>query len=119
MKTVLVAEDRDTGRELIRTLLEYSGYCVLEAANGTEALDLALENNPDLILLDLQMPGKDGFDILKELRRHQRFRDTPIVALAPSAGGNQQVSEQGFTGYLTKPLGLAAVRRELARLLPE
>lgn len=118
MKTVLVAEDRDTGRELIRTLLEYSGYCVLEAANGTEAVNLALENSPDLILLDLQMPGKDGFDVLKELRRHQCFHTTPIVALAPSAG-NQQVSENGFTGYLTKPLGLVAVRRELARLLPE
>jgi two-component system cell cycle response regulator DivK len=119
MKTVLVAEDRHTGRELMRTLLEYSGYCVLEAANGTEAIELALENSPDLILLDLQMPGKDGFDVLKELRGYHRFDTTPIVALAASAGGNQQVSEYGFSGYLQKPLGLAAVRRELARLLPE
>jgi CheY-like chemotaxis protein len=65
------------------------------------------------------MLGKDGFDVLKELRGYHRFAATPIVALAASVGGNQPVTEHGFGGYLQKPLGLAAVRKELARLLPE
>ena len=66
MKTILVAEDRETSRELIRTLLEHSGYSVLEAADGGEAVAVALEKVPDLVLLDLQMPVKDGLQVLQE-----------------------------------------------------
>lgn len=119
MKTILVAEDRDTSRELIRTLLEHSGYSVLEASNGADAVDLAREASPDLVLLDLQMPIKDGFQVLRELRSEQRFRSTPIVALTASAmqGDKERALTDGFTGYLTKPLSLSAIRKELSRLL--
>lgn len=120
-KTVLVVEDRDVSRELIRTLLEHSGYQVLEAATGAEGVSIALEKAPDLVLLDLQMPIKDGFQVLKELRSDQRCRITPIVALTASAmrGDKERALSDGFTGYLTKPLSLATIRQELARLLPE
>lgn len=120
-KTVLVVEDRDVSRELIRTLLEHSGYQVFEAATGAEGVSLALEKAPDLVLLDLQMPIKDGFQVLKELRSDQRCRMTPIVALTASAmrGDKERALSDGFTGYLTKPLSLATIRQELARLLPE
>jgi CheY-like chemotaxis protein len=119
MKTILVAEDRDTSRELIRTLLEHSGYKVLEASNGGDAIDLARETNPDLVLLDLQMPIKDGFQVLRELRSEERFRSTPIVALTASAmqGDKERALTDGFTAYLTKPLSLSTIRKELARLL--
>jgi len=119
MKTILVAEDRDSSRELIRTLLEHSGYSVLEASNGADAVDLAREASPDLVLLDLQMPIKDGFQVLRELRSEQRFRSTPIVALTASAmqGDKERALTDGFTGYLTKPLSLSAIRKELSRLL--
>jgi CheY-like chemotaxis protein len=119
MKTILVAEDRDTSRELIRTLLEHSGYSVLEASNGADAVDLARQASPDLVLLDLQMPIKDGFQVLRELRSEQRFRSTPIVALTASAmqGDKERALSDGFTGYLTKPLSLSAIRKELSRLL--
>ena len=119
MKTILVAEDRDTSRELIRTLLEHSGYSVLEASNGADAVDLARQASPDLVLLDLQMPIKDGFQVLRELRSEQRFRSTPIVALTASAmqGDKERALSDGFTGYLTKPLSLSAIRNELSRLL--
>ncbi|HSU29707.1 MAG TPA: response regulator [Bryobacteraceae bacterium] len=121
MKTVLVVEDRDVSRELIRTLLEHSGYQVLEAATGAEGVSLALEKTPDLVLLDLQMPIKDGFQVLKELRSDQRCRMTPVVALTANAmqGDKERALSDGFTGYLTKPLSLATIRQELARLLPE
>lgn len=120
-KTVLVVEDRDVSRELIRTLLEHSGYQVLEAATGAEGVSIALEKAPDLVLLDLQMPIKDGFQVLKELRSDQRCRMTPIIALTASAmrGDKERALSDGFTGYLTKPLSLATIRQELARLLPE
>ena len=119
MKTILVAEDRDTSRELVRTLLEHSGYCVLEATNGAEAINMAQENNPDLVLVDLQMPIKNGFDVLRELRADQRFRFTPVVALTASAmiGDKERALVEGFTAYLTKPLSLSMIRSELGRLL--
>jgi len=119
MKTILVAEDRDASRELVRTLLEHSGYAVLEAANGAEAVQMAQMHLPDLILCDLQIPLKNGFDVLRELRADQRFTSTPIVALTASAmmGDKDKALMEGFTGYLTKPLSLSAIRRELARLL--
>ncbi|MBV9227348.1 MAG: response regulator [Acidobacteriaceae bacterium] len=121
MKIILVAEDRETSRELIRTMLEHSGYTVLEAANGGEAVQIAREKIPDLMLLDLQMPVKNGFEVLKELRSDPRFESTPIVALTASAmqGDKERALADGFTGYLTKPLSFAVIRRELSRWLAE
>jgi two-component system, cell cycle response regulator DivK len=119
MKTILVAEDRDTSRELARTLLEHSGYSVLEASNGAEAIEIAKVSLPDLVLCDLQMPVKTGFDVLFELRADDRLSSTPIVALTASAmmGDKDKAIMQGFTAYLTKPLRLSIIRTELARLL--
>jgi two-component system, cell cycle response regulator DivK len=119
MKTILVAEDRDASRELARTLLEHSGYAVLEAANGAEAIQIARDRLPDLVLCDLQMPVQNGFEVLHELRADERFNSTPIVALTASAmmGDKDKAMMEGFTSYLTKPLSLSAIRRELARLL--
>jgi len=121
MKTILVAEDREVSRELARTLLEHSGYAVLEATNGVEAVAMAQANLPDLVLLDLQMPIKNGFEVLHELRLDKRFSSTPIVALTASAmmGDKDKALMEGFTAYLTKPLRISVVRQELARLLNE
>jgi two-component system cell cycle response regulator DivK len=120
-RTVLLVEDRDVSRELARTLLEHSGYHVLEAASGAEAVSMAVESLPDLVLLDLQMPIKDGFQVLKELKSDQRSRTIPVVALTANAmqGDKERALRDGFTGYLTKPLSLSTIREELARLLPE
>jgi CheY-like chemotaxis protein len=119
MRTILVAEDREASRELVRTLLEHCGYAVLEAKDGAEAVQVAKATLPDLVLLDLHMPLKDGFEVLQELRCDERFTATPIVALTASAmmGDKANALMKGFTAYLTKPLSLAVIRRELARLL--
>ena len=121
MKTILVAEDRDSSRELIRTLLEHSGYSVIEATNGVEAVLLAREKSPDLLLLDLQMPIKDGFEVSKELRSDPRFQSIPFVAFTASAiaGSKDRALKNGFTSYLRKPLSLSELRHELSRLLSE
>ena len=119
MKTVLVADDKATGRELVRTLLEKSGYTVIEACDGVEAVRFARENHPDLIILDLHMPGLDGFGVMKELRGDAQFAETPIMALTASAmhGDRERAMSLGFTGYVTKPIRLAALRGEVERLL--
>ena len=119
MKQVLVADDKASSRELIRTVLENSGYAVSEAGDGAEAVRVAGETSPDLILLDLQMPALDGFGALERLRADARFAKLPIVALTANAmqGDREKALAAGFTSYLTKPVSLAVLRAELARLL--
>jgi two-component system cell cycle response regulator DivK len=119
MKTILVADDKATGRELVRTVLEKSGYAVIEASDGIEAVRCAREQKPDLIILDLHMPGLDGFSVIQELRRDAQFAGTPIMALTASAmqGDRERALSVGFTGYVTKPIRLGALRGEVERLL--
>jgi two-component system chemotaxis sensor kinase CheA len=102
MKTVLVADDRATSRELVRTVLEKSGYAVVEAGDGIEALRNAREWKPDLIILDLHMPGLDGFAVVQEIRRDRQLASTPVMALTASAmqGDRERALSAGFTGYL-------------------
>jgi CheY-like chemotaxis protein len=118
-KKVLIADDKDTGRELVRTVLENGGYDVFEARNGIEALDFAHRVHPDLIILDLHMPGLDGFAVIKELRLHSHFVNIPVLALTASAmqGDRQRALTEGFTGYITKPVSLKVLRAEVERLL--
>ncbi len=119
MKKVLVADDRPTGRELVRAVLEKSGYEVLEAADGMEAVRVAREQQPNLIILDIHMPGRDGFGVVEELRKDAQFTATPIIALTASAmqGDRERAMALGFTGYITKPIRLDALRQEVERLL--
>jgi two-component system, cell cycle response regulator DivK len=118
-KRILIAEDKATSRELLRTVLENQGYAVTEAADGEEALQKARSEVPDLILLDLQMPVLNGYAVLKELRQEQRFATVPIVAVTASAmqGDREKALVAGFNGYLTKPLALSRLRSEIQRLL--
>jgi len=119
MKKILVADDMAASRELIRTVLVKAGYEVVEAENGASAVDQARLSNPDLILLDLQMPALDGFGALAELRSHGQFTHTPIVALTASAmdGDSEKALAAGFNAYITKPVGLRELRAQVARLL--
>jgi len=119
MKKVLVADDKDTGRELVRTVLENSGYQVFEASDGEAAVAEARRIHPDLIILDIHMPGLDGFEVIEKLRSEDRFNATPIIALTASAmmGDRERAMAAGFTGYITKPIRLGALRAEVERLL--
>lgn len=120
-QTVLIADDKDAGRELLRTVLESCDYRVIEAEDGDEALWQARENHPDLIILDLHMPNMDGFGVVRELRGDADFASTPIVALTASAmqGDRERAMEAGFNGYLTKPIRLSELRSEVQRFLPQ
>ena|SRR6266567_3669773 len=119
MKRVLIADDKATSRELIRTVLETCGHAISEASDGIEALRYAREFEPDLIILDLHMPGVDGFGVLAELRRDGKFAATPIMALTASAmqGDRERAIAAGFDSYVSKPIPLPALREEVERLL--
>lgn len=119
MKKLLVADDKATSRELIRSVLEDCGYAITEASDGIEALRYAREIEPDLIILDLHMPGVDGFGVLAELRRDGRFAATPIMALTASAmqGDRERALAAGFDSYVSKPIPLPTLRAEVERLV--
>jgi CheY-like chemotaxis protein len=119
MKKILVADDKDTSRELIRVALGNRAYAITEASDGIEALRRAHEVLPDLIILDLHMPGVDGFGVLAELRRDGNFAATPIMALTASAmqGDRERALAAGFDSYISKPIPLPSLRNEVERLL--
>lgn len=119
MKRVLVADDKAAGRELVRTILESSGYEVYEAADGAQAVAEARRLAPDLIILDIHMPQVDGYGVLAELRRDPRFAATPVIALTASAmmGDRERALAAGFSAYIAKPIRLATLRLEVERLL--
>lgn len=119
MTKILIADDKATSRELIRTVLEDDGYAISEASDGIEALRYAHEFEPDLIILDLHMPGVDGYGVVSELRRDGRFATIPIMALTASAmqGDRELALAAGFDSYVSKPIPLSALREEVERLL--
>jgi CheY-like chemotaxis protein len=115
MARILVVDDNPSSRELERIMLEAFGYEVVEASNCCEALTAALLTLPDLILLDLRMPGPDGFAILKDLRREHRLSTVPIVAITASAmkADRMRALKAGFSGYITKPIFLHEFQRQI------
>ena len=121
MKRILIADDKATSRELLRTVLERQGYAIIEAADGEEALQKARAESPDLILLDLQMPRRTGYEVLLELRSDPRHAALPIIAITASAmqGDRERALAAGFTGYLTKPVALAQLRSQIHSLLTD
>jgi CheY-like chemotaxis protein len=121
MKRVLIADDKATGRELVRTILENDGYEVHEVSNGLDALTYARRVRPHLLILDLHMPGLDGFGCVEQLRRDPSFSKLPILALTASAmlGDRERALGAGFTGYVTKPIRLTVFRAEVVRLLED
>jgi CheY-like chemotaxis protein len=116
---ILIADDRASSRELLRLVLERAGYEVLEAEDGQVALERARAEIPDLVLLDLQMPVLDGYQVLAALRSDPRFATLPVLALTASAmrGDRERILEAGFTDYLAKPAGPEILRETVARLL--
>ncbi|MGC2301142.1 MAG: response regulator [Acidobacteriaceae bacterium] len=118
---ILIADDRASSRELLRLVLERAGYTVIESEDGYQALGRARSECPDLVLLDLQMPGLDGYGVLAALRSEARFENLPVLALTASAmtGDRERILAAGFTDYLAKPAGPELLRETVARLLSE
>lgn len=105
MKTVLVAEDNPANMKLCRLLLESAGHGVLQAVDGGAALQLAREASPDLILMDVQMPGMSGLEVLAALRADTMTAAIPVVAVTALAmrGDESSLREAGFDDYIEKP----------------
>ncbi len=118
-QTILIAEDRDTSRELLRIVLESSGYRVLEAPDGRRAVEIASETALDLVIMDIYMPFMNGFEALAALRALPGYERTPVIALTASAmaGERECALAKGFAEFLAKPVNLPELRGLVARLL--
>ena len=105
---ILVVEDNAKNMKLFREVLVATGYETLEATTGGEAVDMASEHTPDLVLMDIQMPDIDGVEALRRLRADDRTASIPIVALTAQAmqGDRERFLAAGFDGYVSKPVNV-------------
>ena len=105
-RTILVIEDNALNLELVREILVAEGYDVLEAVEATTGMEMAFLEPPDLILMDLQLPGMDGLEATRRLRADPRTAPIPIVALTAHAmrGDDEKAVAAGCTGFITKPI---------------
>ena len=105
-ESVLVVEDNEKNMKLVRDILQAMGYIPLEATSGEEALALAAEQAPALVLMDIQLPDIDGSEALRRLRSDERTAGIPVLALTAQAmrGERERFLAAGFDGYLSKPV---------------
>jgi two-component system cell cycle response regulator DivK len=105
-RCILVVEDNPFNQELDRAVLESHGFEVIEAGDATECFDVLSHRKPDLVLMDIQLPGKDGLQITRELRTNPEMQDLVIVAMTAHAmlGDERRMVEAGCDGYLPKPI---------------
>lgn len=117
--TVLVVEDNALNLKLVRDVLGHAGYRVLEAGDAERGLELARDGAPDLILMDVQLPGIDGVEALRRLRADAATASIPVVALTALAmkEDRERFLSAGFDGYLEKPVSVPDLAAQLATFL--
>ena len=103
---VLIVEDNATSMKLFRDVLAATGYRTIEATTGAQAFELAVRHEPDLVLMDVQLPDADGTDVLRRLRADERTTSVAVLALTAQAmhGDRDRFLAAGFDGYLSKPV---------------
>ena len=115
-KRILVVEDTEDNRQIIRDLLTSAGYEMIEAVDGEEGVAMAAQHRPDLILMDIQLPGLDGYEATRRIKAQPELKHIPIIAVTSYAlsGDEAKTREAGCDGYVAKPFSprqlLAKVR---------
>lgn len=118
-KTILVVEDNDLNMMLFHDLLEMRGYNILQAREGTEALKLARRHRPDLIVMDIQLPGMSGLEVTKWIKEDDALRAIPVVAVTAFAmkGDEEKIRQAGCDAYIAKPMSTSSFLKTIERLL--
>jgi two-component system cell cycle response regulator DivK len=120
-KLFLLVEDFEDSRFMMRRLLEMSGYEVVEASDGEQAVELAVQKQPALIFMDLSLPKLDGLAATRQIRQHQNMGNTPIVAISAhdSPESRTEALDAGCDEYVTKPIDFDQVGELIERFLPK
>ena len=118
-QVILVVEDNERNLKLLRDVLEYAGYDVLAARTAEDGITQAVNEPPDLVLMDLQLPGIDGLEALRQLRQSPRTANVPVVAVTAQAmkQDRERVLDAGFNGYIEKPISVRAFPDQVRRFL--
>jgi len=118
---ILIVEDNEKNRKLVRDVLQVKGYKTIETETGEEGIRMARESQPALILMDIQLPGMDGIAALKHLRADPKTRDIPVVAVTASAMTHKRdtMLVEGFAGYQNKPISIKDFLAEVERVLEQ
>ena len=116
---VLVVEDNDKNRKLVRDVLTFKGYEVIESETGEEGVRLARERRPSLVLMDIRLPGIDGVEALRRLRAEGTTQGIPVLAMTASvmSEDRQKIMAAGFDGYQSKPINVTDFVVAVAQLL--
>ncbi len=117
--TILYVEDNRDNRTLVRRVLAAAGYNMIEAANATEALTTLTTSKPDLILMDINMPDKDGYTLTTEIREIPGLSDIPIIAITANVmrGDREKSFEAGCDGYIQKPIDIDLLVEQIQAFL--
>ena len=109
-KTVLIVEDNELNMKLFHDLLEAHGYSTLQTRTGIEALELARQHHPDLILMDIQLPEVSGLEVTKWIKEDEDLAKIPVIAVTVFAmkGDEQKIREGGCEAYISKPISVAS-----------
>jgi len=109
MKTVLIVEDNELNMKLFNDLLEANGYLTLKATNGSEAMELARSGNPDLILMDIQLPEISGLEVTQWLKADLDLKQIPVIAVTAFAmkGDEERIRAAGCEAYISKPISIS------------
>ena len=116
---ILIVEDNDKNRKLVRDVLTFKGYTTIEAETGEAGVRLAQERRPNLVLMDIRLPGIDGMEALRQLRAQPTTREIPVIAMTASVMNEdrQRIVEAGFDGYQSKPIDVTDFVTAVAQLL--
>jgi two-component system cell cycle response regulator DivK len=119
MSTILIVEDNEKNMKLARDVLQARGYATLEAVTGEEGVRLAIDRKPDLVLMDIQLPGINGMEALRQVRADPACAKVPVVAFTASVTptDRSQISAAGFDGFISKPINLKEFLETVKRLL--
>lgn len=119
MKRILVVEDNETNMYLIGFILKKDGYEVIEARTGEEGVELALKERTDLVIMDIQLPGIDGLETTRRIRKSETGEEVPIIALTSYAmtGDRKKSLAAGCTGYIEKPINPDTFMGEIEKFL--
>ena len=118
-KCVLIVEDNELNMKLFHDLLEAHGYATLQTKDGMEALKLAREHRPDLILMDIQLPEVSGLEVTKWIKEDEELKSIPIIAVTAFAmkGDEEKIREGGCEDYLAKPISVTKFLQAVQRFL--
>lgn len=121
MKTALVIEDTADNIELICFILEQSGYRTITAETGQDGIDMALKKRPDFIILDIQLPDMDGYEVLRQIRGSEIDGTIPIIAMTSYAmsGDREKLLAAGCDGYIEKPIDPKRVIEQIRQIIGE